>query len=439
MGRKYVAAFFILTLACFLNFAAGFCEEIQLDLNIAGGGNLKSLVEIKTSKPVRCVWYDNKTFPFLIIDFIEDGILCSFEKEIILANGPVKKIKTFCSDEGYADFLVLELNHPSEITSGFLEGSLTFETDDIFYREQKFSSQRQSAVEAALLSARKKIRQEELPPGGKIIETNIGGISQALVSKEQADDLFFGEFYAAENATGENSGDVLLQAEDDLKEKETEEIVSILENDAPQNDDNISESSREKEILSSASLAVFETDFGERRNFLISIIYLFGFILITLVMIAANKTSISNGAGFIVSPEWGKNDGEITPRFENRRKYARIKNEDLKPRPYFKIETRNTENRKYKCRLKDLSLEGAGFELPPQIDVPLILQIGITLPGRQTIDICAKIVWHSFAGEGKQRYGVRFLTVSEADRQRLKEYLYGKRKLVLSSEFAVRR
>ncbi len=442
---------FVLTVVFLLVFSSrGFGEETELRLTYFESQNQKAQIEIETSKPVHYHCFYILTPPGLVVDFFENEIYSHFDKEIVLGNGPIEKIETFYFDKkGKVDFLLFKFRHTPKIIATPQARSLTIKINGIFLKTSDKPLQKQTELERALSLAKEKLQQAK-PVQGPVVgfqkDANAGEktslasekeaslVSAALTLLKTEKEILF---HGGETLNQGKKKDIIVY---DKFEKVTSRLpfsdgeildgfaLAIRPKSASRNvtPKNINEPQFLSGLLPVASPAPY--------GFLSIFTYLFGSLFLMCVVALGYKTESKrkNEKLFLVDEKDQEpiifKATELEKKTKSsieRRRFSRLEVDNLgfKQRPRFNVETIDNPRPDHSCRLRNLSLGGVRFELGPRVHVPLIAQMKISLPKKQAVEVCAKIVWYRSVRIKRKTYGACFLTIDEADRKILDSYL----------------
>jgi len=448
---KKTLIFFALGVVFLLVFSSpGFGKEIELKLTYFESQNQKAQIEIETSKPVHYHCFYILTPPGLVVDFFENEIYSHFDKEIVLEDGPIEKIETFCFDKkGKVDFLLFKFRHTPKIIATPQVHSLTIKINDIFLKTSDKPLQKQTELKQALSLAKEKLQQAKSVQGPvvgfqkdanagdgalPVSEKELSSVPAALTRLKTEKEILF---HGGETLNQGKKKDIAIY---DKFEKVTFRLPfsdgKILDGFAlgiqPKSASrNITPKSiNEPQFLSGLLPVTSPPPYGV----LVIFTYLFGSLFLMCVITLWYKTESKrkNEKSSLVEEEDQKPIIFKTTELEKKKKSSierrrlprlEVDNLGFKQRPRFSVETMGNPRPDYSCRLRDLSLGGVRFELGPRVHVPLIAQMKISLPKKQAVEVCAKIVWYRSIRAKRKTYGACFLTINEADRKILDSYL----------------
>lgn len=376
-------------------------DEVRLRLLLSEEEGRKTGFEIEATRPVAYQRFNVENPRGLVVDFLENGIYSSFDKEIIFEDGPVEEIRTFFLDEGGSvDSLFFKFRDKFAMSAKEDKVGLILSLDEVI--KQGIAAERlhkAAEVESALNFSRQKARVHKtekdfilVPQENREIiipDTFVPGKETALLGKA--------ELSAGEPDSHPGGGSLPL-AEKPLSAQTVRKFCSLLE-----------------------------------------FTPVFAYLLGSLSLIGAMSfwyAVRNNGRGskLLVPPKknnWQKTAGaeeeiKIKPKaVRQRRKFHRLEMEDIaiSQKPKIKIETSDEIKANYNCRLKNLGLGGLCFELRPHINVPLIMQLELELPKRQLIEICARVAWQKSVASNRRLYGANFLAIGYEARENLRSYL----------------
>ena len=428
----------------------GFGKEIELRLTYFESRNQKAQIEIETSKPVHYHCFYTHTPPGLVVDFFENEIYSHFDKKIVLGDGPIEKIETFCfNKKGEVDSLFFKFRHTPKIIATPKARSLTIKINNFLLKPPGGSLEKQTEVALALSLAKEKLQQAK-PVQGPVVDFQRdanAGDGTSLVSEKEASSV------PAALTLLKTEKQILFHGGETLSQGKKKDIVvydkfgkaifrlpfpdwEILDGFAlavrpkPASRKVTHKNINEPQFLSSLVPVTSPAPYG----FLVIFTYLFGSLFLVSVVALGYKTESKrkNEKLFFVDE---KDQEQIifkatesekkTKASIERRRLPRLEVDNLgfKGRPRLSAETIDNPRPDYSCRLRNLSLGGVRFELGPRVHVPLIAQMKISLPKKQAIEVCAKIVWYRSVQAKRKTYGACFLTINEADRKILDSYL----------------
>ena len=455
MKKKFILKktliFFALAGVFLLVFSSrGFGEETELRLTYFESQNQKAQIEIETSKPVHYHCFYIATPPGLVMDFLENEIYSHFDKEIVIGSGPIEKIETFCFDKkGKVDFLLFKFRHTPKIITTPGARSLTIKINGVFLKTSGKPLQKQVELERALSLAKEKLQQAKLAQGLVMdFQKDANAEEKTLLASEKEASLVPAVLtpLKTEKKILFHGGETLNQdkKKDTVAYDKFEKITFRPPFSGGETLDGFALGMRPKSVSRNVipkkiNKPQFLSDplpvtSSAHYGFLAIFTYLSGSFLLVCVVALWYKTE-SKRKNEKLSLVDEKDQEQIifkaiepkkkTKSSIERRRFPRLKVDSLsfKQRPRFSVETIDNPKPDYSCRLRNLSLGGVRFELGPRVHVPLIAQMKISLPKKQVVEVCAKIMWYRSVRAKRKAYGVCFLTINEADRKILDSYL----------------